>query len=376
MADDPQPLNTSSFPEPVATSEPARGGYGDLRLLGLSGLEQLRTGLRFLGPRPPISHLIGISFDSISEGTSAFSMPASPWLQSPAGVIPGGVLAMLADAPLGTAVHSALPPATAYTTAELSMTFLRPATVRSGRISAHGQLIHVGRSIGLSETFLYDDAERMLAHGTSRCYIFPPIEPAPEPPPEDYEPDIPSYDTPDPHERPVEGEPIPQEVWDRRSGLEMMREWIGGKLPAPPLYYLTGSRPIEAHEGSATQILPVTDWLNSPLRRVQGGAIVFVAELAMQGAVLTTVPAGTAFAPLDIKMNFFRPVEADGRDLVAKATVDHRGKTLATAVCEVVNADGKRVAAAVGTSMILPGRRASLAEPVVAEDEATSSPPV
>ncbi|MGH2740450.1 MAG: PaaI family thioesterase [Actinomycetota bacterium] len=208
-------MSPSPFPEPIATSEPARGGYGDLRLFGLTGLEQLRTGLKFLGPRPPVSHLIGIWFDQIGEGTSAFSMPASPWLQSPAGVIPGGVLAMLADAPLGTAVHSALPPATAYTTAELSMTFLRPATVRSGRISAHGQLIHVGRSIGLSETFLYDEHERMLAHGTSRCYVFPPLDPAPDPPPDDYAPEIPSYDTPDPWERPVMGEPIPQEVWDR-----------------------------------------------------------------------------------------------------------------------------------------------------------------
>ncbi|MGH2740449.1 MAG: PaaI family thioesterase [Actinomycetota bacterium] len=147
-------------------------------------------------------------------------------------------------------------------------------------------------------------------------------------------------------------------------------------MPAPPLYYLTGSRPVDAEEGRATQTLPTTEWLNSPLRRVQGGAIVFVAELAMQGAVLTTVPAGTAFAPLDIKMNFFRPVEPDGRDLEARATIDHRGKTLATAVCEVVNAEGKRVAAAVGTSMILPGRRASLAEPVVAEEEATPGAPV
>jgi uncharacterized protein (TIGR00369 family) len=351
--------------------EPVRGGYPDFRYFGVSGLDQLRTFFKNRGPRPPISHLLGIWFEQVAEGTATFSIPASGWLLSPAGVIPGGVLAMLADAPLGCAVQTALPPATAYTTAEISMTFLRPATTASGKITAHGQLIHAGRSLALSEVFILDEQEQMLAHGTSRCYVFPPLDSPPEPPPEDFVPEIPTYDTPDPYERPVQGEILPENVWGEMSGLELMKGWVAWDLPAPPLYYLTGSRPTEADEGTATQVLPASRWLDSPLGRIQGGAEAFVAELAIQGAVLTTVPAGTAFAPLDMKINFFRPTESDGRDLVARAKVDHRGRTLATATCDLFDADGKRLASAVGTSMLLPGRTYSLAKPVVQTEEAT-----
>ena len=37
-------------------------------------------------------------------------------------------------------------------------------------MTASGQAIHVGRSLGLSEAFVIEeDTDRLLAHGTSRC---------------------------------------------------------------------------------------------------------------------------------------------------------------------------------------------------------------
>ena len=39
---------------------------------------------------------------------------------------------------------------------------------------------------------------------------------------------------------------------------------------------------------------------------------------AIDGTVQTTVPASTAFAPVDLKVYFLRPVPPDGRDLVAR----------------------------------------------------------
>lgn len=347
--------------------EPVRGGYPDPRVLGLSGLEQMRAFLRYQGPRPPISHLTGMLFEQAGEGTATFSLPPSPWLQSPSGAFLGGVLAVLADGPLGSAIQVALPPATLYTTAELSMTFLRPATTASGKITAHGQLIHAGKSLGLSEVFVLDAEERLLAHGTSRCYIFPPFDPAPDPPPDDFRPEIPVYDTPDPHDRPVQGEVIPQDVWDRMSGLEMMKAWAAGELPPPPIALLTGMRPVGADEGTSTWILPATEWLNAPTGRVEGGIEAMLLDSAIVGAVQTVVPAGVAFATLDLKVYFLRPVVADGRDLTAVGTVDHAGRTLATAHADVSNADGKRVATAVGSVMLLPDRPMSMAP--AAEEE-------
>ncbi|PZR97928.1 MAG: thioesterase, partial [Candidatus Nephthysia bennettiae] len=65
-----------------------------------------------------------------------------------------------------------------------------------------------------------------------------------------------------------------------------------------------------------------------------------IAGLAVEGSIETTVPAGTAFATVDLKVYFVRPVMPDGRDLRARGTVVHRGRTVAVATSEVLDADG------------------------------------
>ena len=85
-----------------------------------------------------------------------------------------------------------------------------------------------------------------------------------------------------------------------------------------------------------------------------------LAELTLGAAVFSTVDPGVAIAPVDLKVNFLRPVLPDMRDLTAEAEVIHRGRSIAIASCRVVNADGKPVALATGSSMYLPGRPADL----------------
>ncbi|HEX2294696.1 MAG TPA: PaaI family thioesterase [Actinomycetota bacterium] len=334
--------------------EQVRGGYPEWELLGLSGLELMQSFLKRGGPPPPISHLMGMVPVVMEHGDVTFTMPATRWLLNPTGFIQGGVLATLADGPLGCAVHTALPPATPYTTSELSMTFIRPVTENSGLLTARGRLIHAGKSMALSEVAVTDGDDRLVAHGTSRCFVFAPLSPAPEPPDSipPYEPPV--YDTPDPYLRPVEGDTLPPAIWKERDGLDVLRACIERELPAPPIYYLTGMRPVEAGEGTATFVMPASEWLNSPLARVQGGAIAWLADSALSCAVQTIVPAGTAYVTLDLKVNFLRPVQADGKDLTARGTVVHRGRTLAIANAEVANAEGKKVAFGTGTIMLRP----------------------
>jgi uncharacterized protein (TIGR00369 family) len=292
----------------------------------------------------------------VGPDTCAFEMPATGWLLSPAGWIQLGTLAILADGPLGSAVQTALPPATPYTTAEISMTAVRPVGADRGTLVARGRLIHAGRSLGLSEVTVHDGQGALVAHGTTRCFIFPPLGPPPDEAPRLELVTEPTYPTPDPYVRPVAGATVPQDVWDARSGLEVMRALLAGDLTPPPISSLTGLRPTEAAEGRSTFVLPATEWLNSPTGRMEGGAIAMLAETAFIAAVQTTVEPGTSFAPFDLKVNFLRPVKPDGRDLTARGTVVHRGKSLAVASSEITNADGKSVAVAIGTSMILPGR--------------------
>ncbi len=343
--------------------EPAKGGYPDISFLGLAGIERMSAGRQGRIPYSPMGYLTELEMTEASRGHSSFRMPASPWFANSSGLISGGVLATIGDAALGSVVHSDVGPGQAMTTAELSLSLLRPVLPQPGAyLAGSGQLIHRGRTMGISEAFLFDDGDELIAHGTTRCTVFPPADPIPDPPkdPPILDRSPPGSEPDDPLRRPVRGEVLPQEEFERRSGLEMLRAILTEELPRPPIYHLTGLRLIEADEGRAAFVLPCSKWLSTSAGTIQGGFTAMVAESAMTSAAFSTTPAGTAVAALDLKVNYLRPVFPDGEDLTARARILHRGRTLVIAAAEVTSAEGKPVALATGSCMYLPGRPANL----------------
>lgn len=350
--------------------EAARGASANPLVLSLSGLRRIELGVEGRGVAPPIHHLFGLRPVEASRGVAVFTVPASPWLQSAVGVFFGGVMALVADAPLGSAIMTELGPGEYVTTSELSMNFLRPATVASGTLSGRARVIHVGRSLGLSEIYVEDGEGRLLAQGSTRCFVLRiPVEESQE-----QWPVLPveEFQTPDPYLRQVQGHILSTQELVSRSGLDLMKAYIRGEIEPPPISMLTGLRPTEAGDGQSTWKMPCSGWLMSPSGAVYGGAIAFMADAALLGAVQTVAEAGTGYAALDIKVHFLRPVFPDGSELTATSKVIHRGKRLAVASAELTNAAGKLVATATGSSMLLPGRMADLAAPLVPEDEASA----
>jgi uncharacterized protein (TIGR00369 family) len=343
--------------------EPAKGGYPDRSFLALPGIERMSAGRRGRIPYSPMGYLTELQMTEASRGHSTFTMPASPWFANSSGLISGGVLAVIGDAALGSVVHSDVGPGQGMTTAELSMSFLRPVVPKPGAVvTGSGQLIHRGRSLGISEAFLLDDDDQLISHGTTRCTVFPPVDPLPDPPDEvgvlDEEP--PGSDPNDPLRREVEGEVLSQGEFESRSGIETLRALISGELPRPPIHHLTGLRLAEVEEGQAVAALPCSTWLSSSAGTIQGGFTAMLAESAMTSAAFSTAPADTAVATLDFKVNYLRPVFPYGNEMTARARILHRGRTLVVAAAELTNAEGKKVALATGSSMYLPGRPANL----------------
>jgi uncharacterized protein (TIGR00369 family) len=348
--------------------EPARGGYPDPEMLVRSGAEQLEAMLTGRSPQPPLAHLVGMRLVEYGSGTAVQEMPLSGWLCSPQGAITIGALVIPADAAMACAIQSVLPGGTPFTTWELSLRVLAPARPGSSLI-ARGSLIQMRRRIVLAEVSLTDEHGRLIAHGSSLCFMLG-QDRRPEPP----QPtgDSPTAaggaaatdpgSSPDPHARPPQGEVVDQSVWERMSGLEVLRARIAGELPAPPITYLTGLEVVSAAEGEAVFSMPATEWLAAPPRgRAQGGTVALLAETALGSAIQTTVPAGTALAPVDLKVNYLRPLATDGRAAVATGRVTHAGRTIAVASAEVLDADGRAIAVATGSALVLPGRAASLA---------------
>lgn len=335
--------------------EPVRGGYPDPRSFGLTGREVGNLAMQGKGVRPPISRLMGLLWTEADDDHTAFTLPGADWFLSSQEHISVGPLLVLADAAFGTSLMIDLPAATPFTTWELSMSFLKPCP-KGGTIRAAGYPLHNGRPLGITQVWIEDGRGERVAHGTSANMVLPQLEGIEHPGEDLHIPEEPVEDTPDPWERPAMGETIPWDVWRTMPGEEILLRQIKGELPQPPIHYLTGMTLREVSDGRVSFTMPATPWLTSPARTIQGGAIAMLAHAALTTAVTATLEAGAAYRPVDVKVNFLRPGIADGSELSAHGSVLHRGRTLAVGFADVVNAEGKKVATATGSVIVLPER--------------------
>ncbi|HEX8001277.1 MAG TPA: PaaI family thioesterase [Mycobacteriales bacterium] len=154
---------TYAWNDPAPTAEAARTE---------AGLAMLRRVLDGDLPAPPIAQTLGFDLVEVAEGHAVFAGDPQPWHYNPIGSVHGGVVATLLDSAAGCAVHSRLPAGTAYTSLDISVRFLRPVTVETGRLTATGEVLTMGRRTALAEARLTDANGRLLAHATSGCLLF------------------------------------------------------------------------------------------------------------------------------------------------------------------------------------------------------------
>jgi uncharacterized protein (TIGR00369 family) len=350
---------------PLTVREAPQGATWGAEVLQLPGVELLRSSLERRLPDPPVTRLTGLRLSEVGLGLASAWMPASGWWQSAAGVFLAGTTAFVANLALGSSVLTSAPAGMGVTTTELSVSFLRPATIRSQTIIGRGRLIHATRSLGLAEATLEDARGRLLGHSSSRSVLY---RADPEILAARHLPEAPASDLPDPYLREVAGDIYGQEYWDANSGLTVMQQFVDGMHP--PCFQLLGMRAVEASEGTMTMAMAASGWLCNGFGVLYGGAIAYLADAAMTLAAGTTVPPATAFSTIDLKLYLLRPVlPADG-ELIARAIVAHRSRTIAIVTCQITGPDGALVAQAAGSVLILPGRHWE--RPVQVADEITA----
>lgn len=322
--------------------EPVRGGYPDPRLLALSGLERMRAGDRRQMPPPPIHHLFGLRPLSASPASVTFTMPCSPQLQSTTGVFFAGTSALVADSSLGGAIATSLGPGQIAVTSDLSLNFLRPVGPASKHLVSRGRPIEVGRRLGLAEALVEDGQGRIVAHGTTRCFIssveVPPLEE--ELPVVEW----PTYDTPDPYERPVREGAVDPEIFDRMDFSDVIERQRAGEMPYGPFAELFGLSEPRAGDGRFSCRLPASPWFSSPAGTIYGGVLAYIVDSVLAGAMGSALKKEEVTATLDLKVQFLRPVWPDGQALEVEGEVVHRGRSFAAAQGRITNADGKTVA--------------------------------
>jgi uncharacterized protein (TIGR00369 family) len=137
------------------------------------------------------------------------------------------------------------------------------------------------------------------------------------------------------------------------SGLEYLRAIGEGRVPKPPIAELMGFEGIEVEEGRAVFAVKPAEYHYNPIGVVHGGLAATLLDSAMGCAVQSTLPAGTAYTTLEVKVNYVRPMTRETGRVLAEATVVHRGARTAIAEGRIVSeADGKLLAHATTTCLI------------------------
>jgi acyl-CoA thioesterase len=340
--------------EPIA-ARPYDGWRPDPRLLTLAGVDHVGWG--GAARREAVGALLGMSAIDIADGSVTYTMPVTGWLAASNGRVQPGVLAMLADAAHAAGVGTTLPAGRILQTLDLGLDFVSAPSPGAGELRCR---VEVGRSERdgfpvLSSAAIEDAAGTPVATATARTIVFeiplgdlgPPPDPSELPPLES---------TPRPYLEPVTGQALPEDVLASTEPLERLRQLAAGELALPPIYHLTGLRPVAAERGEATFAIPGTQWLASFAGSVYGGVLGLLLEAAASGAVATMLSAAQDHDPVSIKVTFVRPVQGQGEPICATGRVVRCGRRVAVATAEVVGPDGKAVALATSTHAVRGGR--------------------
>ena len=123
-----------------------------------------------------------------------------------------------------------------------------------------------------------------------------------------------------------------------------------------PVAELVGFRLEEIGGGRALLSLRAGPQHANPMGTLHGGILCDVADAAMGMAFVTTLAVDESFTTVALSINFFRP--AWQTLLHAEAHVVNRGRNVGYVECDVTDQDGKAIAKAHSTCMVLRGDQA------------------
>ena len=343
----------------LITDEPPRGAIGDLRPFQRSGWESVRSYIRGELPGPPMSRLVGMRPTDVGLGTVTFTMPVTPWLEDGFGLYWAGVFALFADAPLSIAIWTGLPAGKVATTTELNMSFVRPISRAATNLVGRAETIHLSSQVGLSSIHISDQHGRLVAYGSTRCLIADvPVDPEVVLDP----PDTGSDDPPDPYLREPPTEGCYFSLDEVLHGVPLDLELKAQRREIVfPILRTTGISSASFDKGVAQYRIPASPWFSNGGPAIYGGMLAWLADFTMGSAVYSMLGPGDVFGTLDMNVRYTRPALVGSGDLTSRGEVRHAGRRLRVASCEILNAEGKRVAMGTSSSLVFRGGAAELA---------------
>lgn len=136
----------------------------------MSGLEFVQAMVDGKFPHPSMADTIPMRAVEAGSGYVKFTVRADSRHLNPLGGVHGGFAATVLDSVTGCAVHTLLEAGSGYGTVDLNVKMLK-AIPLDQELIAEGRVLHLSRSLGVSEGSLRDGAGTLLAHATCTCAI-------------------------------------------------------------------------------------------------------------------------------------------------------------------------------------------------------------
>ena len=138
----------------------------------------------------------------------------------------------------------------------------------------------------------------------------------------------------------------------KMSGLDFLQAIIAGELPPPPISKLLGFKLTEVDTGHIVFELEPAEYHYNPIGMVHGGVTSTVLDSAMGCAIHSTLPKGSSYSTVELKVNFVRPMSTKTGKVRCEASVIHTGGRIATAEARLVDREGTLYAHGTTTCMI------------------------
>lgn len=136
------------------------------------------------------------------------------------------------------------------------------------------------------------------------------------------------------------------------SGLEYLRAIRDRRIPLAPIMELLGFWPVVTDEGHVVFAAQPAEYHYNPIGVVHGGFAATLLDSAMGCAVHSTLPAGTGYTTLEVKVNYVQPLTRETGLVRCEGTVIYVGGRTATAEGRLVDEDGRLYAHATTTCLI------------------------
>ena len=141
------------------------------------------------------------------------------------------------------------------------------------------------------------------------------------------------------------------------TGLEFIKAIVDGDVPPPPMALTLGMRLVEAEEGRALFVGEPRPEYYNPMGVIHGGWPAALLDSCMGCAVHTTLPEGSGYTTIEIKIDLMRTITAETGEVFAEGNVVKVGRRVGFADGTLRDSAGKLLARGTTSCLIMSGVR-------------------